>query len=192
MPIKFTPKFSIASVITDINKRVEKMDTILIEQFEIVGEQFIADARNEPAKWNYIEAKLGKKKNKSSKVLLDENGNNKKKFYRKGKVYTREPGEGEGFSDWTGNLRSSIGYIIYKDGKPLIETFPGNDKVGVSNGKDVASKAKIPKKGFCLVVVAGMNYAHYVEAKNYDVITGSSYEAEKLLKQSLAIVRKNL
>jgi type IV secretory pathway VirB6-like protein len=98
------------------------------------------------------------------------------------------------YTDRTGNLRSSIGYIIYKDGKPFNDSFPGNKTDGIRTWPQVASgQAKVPQKGFALVVVAGMNYALYVEAKNYDVITGSSYDAaEKLLKQSLAIVRKNL
>jgi len=34
--------------------------------------------------------------------------------------------------------------------------------------------------GMILVVVAGMEYAAAVESKGYDVITGSSREAEKL------------
>jgi hypothetical protein len=145
MALKFIRKFNIAGVIADVSKRVQRTESIIIEQFEIVGEQFIADARN--------------------------NGT---------------------YTDRTGNLRSSIGYIIYKDGKPLNEVFPGNQKQGVEHGRNVARNVLIPGKGFCLMVVAGMNYAYYVEAKNYDVITGSSYEAEKLLKQSLAVVRKNL
>jgi hypothetical protein len=145
MAIKFTPKFSISGVIADVSKRVKRIEDVVIDVFMQIGEQFIADARN--------------------------NGT---------------------YTDRTGNLRSSIGYIIYKDGKPFNDAFPGNKTDGVVHGRQIAGQAKVPQKGFALVVVAGMNYALYVEAKNYDVITGSSYEAEKLLKQSLAIVRKNL
>jgi len=144
MALKFTPKFSVTGVIADVIKIVKRAEDVIIEQFQIVGEQFIADARN--------------------------NGT---------------------YTDRTGNLRSSIGYIIFKDGEPLSESFPGITKEGIDHGRKVA-EANVPKKGLAIIVVAGMNYAYYVEAKNYDVITGSSYAAEKLLKQSLAIVRKNL
>lgn len=101
------------------------------------------------------------------------------------------------YTDHTSNLRSSIGYIIYKDGKPYDENFKqaegGTDgTAGINQGKAVAGQVTVPKKGFCLVVVAGMNYALYVEAKNYDVITGSSFEAEKELKRSIELIKKNL
>lgn len=83
------------------------------------------------------------------------------------------------YTDRTGNLRSSIGYIIIKDGNIINESFQiatkGNDKyTGLEKGKNFAINiaSKYPK-GFILIGVAGMEYAAAVEANGYDVITGS-------------------
>ena len=43
-------------------------------------------------------------------------------------------------------------------------------------------KAKYPK-GLVLIVVAGKNYAAYVEAKGYNVLSSAELMAENILKQ---------
>jgi len=98
-----------------------------------------------------------------------------------------------GFGDVTGNLRSSIGYIVFRDGKPAFDDFSGETEEGKQQGYDVAMEFEdLPQSGFCLVVVAGMEYAAAVESKGYDVISGSSLHAEKLLKESLERLKKKL
>ena len=97
------------------------------------------------------------------------------------------------YQDQTGNLRSSIGYIVLKDGKPIEKggftpTEKGTEggKSGQKEGKAFINKvtSQYPK-GFVLVV-AGMKYASYVEARNYNVLTSAELLAErevpKLLK----------
>lgn len=93
-----------------------------------------------------------------------------------------------GFGDITGNLRSSIGYIILKDGKVITSEFQeaatGSDRVtGVTAGESIAEEvgAKYPK-GFVLIAVAGMSYAAAVESKGKDVITGSAQQLETDLR----------
>tara|TARA_B110001452_G_scaffold28410_1_gene22313 strand:- start:2275 stop:2703 length:429 start_codon:yes stop_codon:yes gene_type:complete len=89
------------------------------------------------------------------------------------------------YSDRTGNLRSSIGYIILHNGNVIDENFEGGSK-GQSQGKQVAEEvANQYPDGYILIGVAGMEYAAYVEAKNFDVITGSAPERE-LLKSILS------
>nr|DAI39181.1 MAG TPA: putative tail-component [Caudoviricetes sp.] len=94
------------------------------------------------------------------------------------------------YQDQTGNLRSSIGYVVLQDGK-VIEK--GGFKLTKSGGNgQKEGEAFINKvisqypKGFVLVVVAGMKYASYVEARNYNVLTSAELLAErevpKLLK----------
>ena len=86
------------------------------------------------------------------------------------------------YTDRTGNLRSSIGYIILKDGKPISNMFSGKPQ-GVARGKQFAEELRQEyPEGFVLIGVAGMNYAAYVEAKNYDVISGS-VPSETLINQ---------
>ncbi|MDB0602359.1 hypothetical protein PL373_14655 [Tenacibaculum maritimum] len=81
------------------------------------------------------------------------------------------------YKDRTGNLRSSIGYIILKDGKIINKNFEG-EKEGKNQGQKVAKEvAEQHPDGYVLIGVAGMQYAAYVEAKSFDVITGSAPEA---------------
>lgn len=94
------------------------------------------------------------------------------------------------YQDRTGNLRSSIGYVVLKDGKSIEKGGFQLTKSGGNGQKE--GEAFINKvtsqysKGFVLVVVAGMKYASYVEARNYNVLTSAELLAErevpKLLK----------
>lgn len=90
-----------------------------------------------------------------------------------------------GFEDQTGNLRSSIGYMVFKDGMAVKGSYTqvegGSEGVqaGESLARKVGSKSKDNK--IMLVVTAGMNYAIYVESKGRDVLTS----AESLAKQEL-------
>jgi len=92
------------------------------------------------------------------------------------------------FTDRTGNLRSSIGFMVLKNGEIIHEDFEvsqsGTDKqTGKAKGYEYAMEQAGANLGFILIVVAGMEYAVYVEAKGYDVITGSSIKAEEDLKR---------
>ena len=91
------------------------------------------------------------------------------------------------YQDQTGNLRSSIGYVVLQDGKPIEKggfapTERGREKGknGQKEGETFINKviSQYPK-GFVLVVVAGMKYAAYVEARNYNVLSSAELLAEK-------------
>ena len=90
------------------------------------------------------------------------------------------------YTDRTGNLRSSIGYVILKNGEIIQESFEGKTAEGNATGLKVATESsKKFKQGIVLIVVAGMDYAGYVESKSYDVLTASSITAETELKASI-------
>lgn len=96
------------------------------------------------------------------------------------------------FTDQTGNLRSSIGYVVIKEGVVVQESSfeqVKNGSEGVQSGKvfihNVA--AKFPR-GIVLVVMAGMNYAASVEARNLNVLTS----AELLAEQQIPRLMKKL
>lgn len=89
------------------------------------------------------------------------------------------------YKDQTGNLRSSIGYVIAKDGK-IVQTSDftpikgGND--GAKGGAAFARQlVKEFPDGIVLIVVAGMNYASYVSAKGYNVLDSAELLAEQLV-----------
>lgn len=86
----------------------------------------------------------------------------------------------ESWIDHTGNLRSSIGYIITRNGEVLTsggfqptKAEKGNGSEGQRTGAEYANLivSQYATKPIALVVVAGMEYAVYVEARdNKDVL----------------------
>ena len=94
------------------------------------------------------------------------------------------------YKDQTGNLRSSLGYIISVDGDIVQMSDFQAVKEGIEGskgGKEYALQLvqEFPN-GIVLIVVAGMNYASYVSAKGYDVIDSAELLAEKLVPQMLS------
>lgn len=96
------------------------------------------------------------------------------------------------YKDQTGNLRSSIGYVVAVDGNIVqISDFAPSDKgtdkaTGQREGKAYAMSliSRFPH-GIVLIVVAGMKYASYVSAKGYDVLESSELLAQKLVPEML-------
>lgn len=96
------------------------------------------------------------------------------------------------YGDVTGNLRSSIGYVVLYDGKPVVygaskqyQGKKGNGEAGPPAAEALLQKlqAKFPW-GIVLIVCAGMNYAAYVEAVHHkDVLTSAELKAESLMKK---------
>jgi hypothetical protein len=94
------------------------------------------------------------------------------------------------YRDQTGNLRSSIGYVIVKDGKIVKGNFQGK-RDGVARARETAATlATEVRSGFAIIGFAGMEYAASVESRGRDVITGSvpmSAELLGILKKELAL-----
>lgn len=84
------------------------------------------------------------------------------------------------YNDITGNLRNSIGYVLVKNGSIISKNFEQRVEskvVSSANGKGIlegealaVELASRVNKGYALIVVAGMHYAHYVETLNKDVL----------------------
>ena len=113
---------------------------------------------------------------------------------------------GKQYTDRTGNLRSSTGYVVVADGNIVqISSFDsksvapgykiiegkrvkvgGSGQSGSQDGQSFAMQiaSRFPK-GICLIVVAGMKYATYVSAKGYNVLDISELLADKLVPQML-------
>ena len=94
---------------------------------------------------------------------------NEKKFIEAlayiGEEFVNQARSKRTYKDQTGNLRSSIGYSVVKDGSAV--------KFDELNDFAKQKIAEGPNDGIYLIVFAGMEYALYVEAKGYDVLTGS-------------------
>ena len=106
-------------------------------------------------------------------------------------IKIRDRSANESWIDQTGNLRSSIGYAIYEKGRKEIESAFKIVKTGVegsSEGKKMIDElASSYSNTYALVVVAGMNYAEYVEAKdNKDVLASTELCARKEVSKYLS------
>lgn len=99
----------------------------------------------------------------------------------------------ESWIDRSGNLRSSIGYVIASGGEIIKYsdfTVVKNGTEGPKTGKTLAEEiAKKYRSGYVLVVVAGMNYAEYVEAMDNKVVLAS---AELFARQQLPSMMQKL
>lgn len=109
---------------------------------------------------------------------------------RAGEEFVKIAREEGKYIDHTGNLRSSVGYIIIKDGKTLSENFALSEKgtdrnTGKNRAKRVAFEvAALYNKGFVLIGLAGMKYAIVVEAmENKDVVSSAADHAEDWIKK---------
>ena len=93
-------------------------------------------------------------------------------------IRVRDRGGDKSWYDQSGNLRSSVGYVIAHNGS-IIQYSDFNQvkqgSEGVKVGKDLAEElARRYPNGYVLVIVAGMNYAEYVEAMdNKDVLAST-------------------
>jgi hypothetical protein len=93
-------------------------------------------------------------------------------FIRTGEEFANDCKESHRWINRTGNLASSIGYIILLNGMVIKNGLIGSSE-GVEAGKNAALKVA-DKRGLELIGIAGMEYAVALEAKGYNVITVQS------------------
>lgn len=99
--------------------------------------------------------------------------------------------------DQTGNLRSSVGYVIAHN-KNIIQYSTFNQvkqgSEGVKTGKDLAEElAKRYSNNYVLIVVAGMNYAEFVEAMdNKDVLSSTELWAREQVPLMLEKLKRQI
>ena len=90
----------------------------------------------------------------------------------------RDRSQEESWFNQTGNLRSSVGYVVVAHGEIVktsgFETVLSGSE-GSKTGKELAVRlAKNYSSGYVLIVVAGMHYAEYVEAKDSKSVLASA------------------
>ena len=95
-----------------------------------------------------------------------------------------------GYNDQTGQLRSSTGGIIYRDGKVLYEDFElspyGTDKApGMKEGREKAFAELRESRGWGITIVAGMEYASWVQSRHsLSVLIDAELEINKSLEEA--------
>lgn len=114
------------------------------------------------------------------------------RMQRLGEMCLIEARNNKGYMMQTGALLSSTGYMIFVDGVALHSQFDAASGAesnaaqnGIKAGQELAEKVGKNTKGIALVVVAGMNYAAYVEAKGYNVLSSAEHLAQRELPRML-------
>lgn len=99
------------------------------------------------------------------------------------------------YIDRTGNLRGSVGYVVVANGRIVkmggfSSAYGSGEKDGIKEGESFARKIAVGyTSGYALIVVAGMNYAAYVEAMNNKIVLTS---AETYARKRLPVVMRKL
>lgn len=115
------------------------------------------------------------------------------------RVRDRKPSES--WIDRTGNLRSSIGYAILRDGKMVdnggfnpTNAPKGGGEEGVTKGRNYLEKIiRFYHDNYTLVVVAGMNYAEEVEAiEGKDVLASTELWARAEWEKSMSGLKQKI
>ena len=119
-----------------------------------------------------------------------------------GEECVRQARENGNYIDHTGNLRNSIGYVLLCDGNIISSNFEERvqstvvnkaNGMGVLEGKKLAEKlAKDFTKGYALIVVAGMNYAYYIETLNKDVLDSAERYAMRVTPKMMSDLRTQI
>lgn len=96
--------------------------------------------------------------------------------------------EHKGYKDRTANLKNSISFALYYDGKPIASEV-GRVQADAQHEVDERFKAyadaNVQQQGFTLIVVAGMSYAAHVQHKGYNVLYLTRFFLQKELQSIL-------
>lgn len=105
-----------------------------------------------------------------------------------GEAAVAEAREGGSYTDRTGNLRSSVGYVVSIDGR-TVQTA-GFGGAGGAAGRELALRlVREYPEGAALVVTAGMAYAAYVSAQGYNVLESAELLARRMVRELAAKLR---
>ena len=91
----------------------------------------------------------------------------------------REKGSFKDYTDRSGNLRNSTGYVVAIGGK-IVATAGFDKSEGLPFAKELATTTDADG---VLVVCAGMKYATYVSARGYDVLDSAELEAKRMANE---------
>lgn len=90
------------------------------------------------------------------------------------------------YTDRTGNLTNSIGYAVVRGKDIVFYGGPEQSGAGADAALQVAMKMiETLSNRLTLIIVAGMNYAAYVEAKGYNVILPAELKAKTDFPQAM-------
>ncbi len=98
------------------------------------------------------------------------------KLSRIGEMYVAESRSKGSYQDQTGNLRNANSYAVYEDGIPIFENFGRPETQAFFDSKKNGV-------GLELIVGNGMEYASFVEGKNFDVCSSGFLKVESEVRK---------
>lgn len=117
---------------------------------------------------------------KAIMAKLDEALKNKLKYL--GEKLVKYAKDNHNYTDQTGNLTNSIGYAVVHNNDIVYSSVDESSGVADNSALQAAKAMAQDIYGnncYSLIIVAGMNYAAYVEAKGYNVILPAELKAKK-------------
>ena len=98
------------------------------------------------------------------------------KLARIGEIYVIESRSKGSYTDRTTNLRNANSYAVYEDGIPIYENFGRPETQAFFDSKKNGV-------GLELIVGNGMEYASFVEGKNFDVCSSGFLKVESEVRK---------
>jgi hypothetical protein len=180
------PNFKRADIQKHIEKRMMAIEQEIIRRLHALGIQCVnmsrGEGNNSPQAFPVSYGK-GTKKPLRQRLI---NATDKKR-----NPSVTAPAFGD-FLDYSSNLRNSISYFIIKDGR-VVDGDLGSQGAALSN-QIATERARGMRKGYGLVVVAGQEYAEFVESQGFDVISSAELfaknEMPKLIAKMKAAVKQ--
>jgi hypothetical protein len=177
------PRFKQADITKHIASRLAIVEKEILTRLHVLGLQCVQMARgqgnNDPSAFPIKYGSAPNPKPLRQRLITARD--------RERNANVKPPKFGD-FLDQTTNLRNSISYFIIKDGK-VVDGDLGDQGTSIAH-KIAQQRARNVRKGYGLVVVAGQDYAEYVEARGYDVISSAEMFAKKQMPQLIAKLKK--
>lgn len=117
---------------------------------------------------------------KAIMAKLDEAITTKLKYL--GEKLVKYAKDNHNYTDQTGNLTNSIGYAVVHNSEIVYSSVDNGSGVADNSALQAAKEMAQTIYGnncYSLIIVAGMSYAAYVEAKGYNVILPAELKAKK-------------
>ena len=134
-----------------------------------------------------IDAFINKKVSSVTEAILAE-------LKELGEACVQEARQSGQYHNITGNLRSSIGYVIANNGRAVFSNFQQvkDGSKGVAEGRKFAEEKASKHSGYVLVIVAGMDYALYVESNGKNVLSTTSHKLNTLFPKAVKRIQRSI
>jgi hypothetical protein len=175
MKVALKANFSIAGIEKRTKPFLESVDKAIINRLQLIGEQFVIDARSNGAYTDHT----GNLRSSVRYFILKDGKIHGAKYTKAGNL-AKSQDSASGLVIRPKKLSENVW-------KEEVIRFSGSGKkkpvfLGGLILEEIVEKYP---KGYVLVCFAGMSYAAYVESRGLDVITSSSLVAENDLREAI-------